>query len=68
LRGDQASLVKDVILPYSHRINPFKGDVGVDARPALLFFMGNRYRKEVSSWVSNNKYYFIKFGASSTCI
>jgi hypothetical protein len=51
LRGDQASLVKDVILPYSHRINPFKGDVGVDGRPALLFFMGNRYRKEVSFWV-----------------
>jgi hypothetical protein len=51
LRGDQASLVKDVILPYSHRINPFKGNVGVDGRPALLFFMGNRYRKEVSFWV-----------------
>ncbi|VAH44704.1 unnamed protein product [Triticum turgidum subsp. durum] len=46
LRGDQVSLVKDVILPYSHRINPFKGDVNVDSRPALLFFMGNRYRKE----------------------
>lgn len=46
LRGDQASLVKDVILPYSHRINPFQGDVSIEARPALLFFMGNRYRKE----------------------
>ncbi|CAD6217569.1 unnamed protein product [Miscanthus lutarioriparius] len=46
LRSDQASLVKDVILPYSHRINSFKGEVGVDGRPSLLFFMGNRYRKE----------------------
>ncbi|CAL5072101.1 unnamed protein product [Urochloa decumbens] len=46
LRSDQASLVKDVIMPYSHRINSFKGDVGVDDRPSLLFFMGNRYRKE----------------------
>ncbi|CAA6669841.1 unnamed protein product [Spirodela intermedia] len=46
LRDDQASLVKDVILPYSHRINPFKGDIGVEGRKCLLFFMGNRYRKE----------------------
>ncbi|KAK1257551.1 hypothetical protein QJS04_geneDACA017785 [Acorus gramineus] len=47
LRPGQASLVKDVILPYSHRINPFKGPVGVEKRESLLFFMGNRYRKEV---------------------
>ncbi|TVU00321.1 hypothetical protein EJB05_54261, partial [Eragrostis curvula] len=46
LRGDQASLVKDVILPYSHRINSFQGDIGVEGRSSLLFFMGNRYRKE----------------------
>ncbi|KAG1368730.1 putative arabinosyltransferase ARAD1 [Cocos nucifera] len=46
LRGDQASLVKDVILPYSHRINPYSGDISVDGRHSLLFFMGNRYRKE----------------------
>ncbi|GMH26041.1 hypothetical protein Nepgr_027884 [Nepenthes gracilis] len=46
LRPDQASLVKDVILPYSHRINTFNGDVGVEMRKSLLFFMGNRYRKE----------------------
>ncbi|KAF5197131.1 Xylogalacturonan beta-1,3-xylosyltransferase [Thalictrum thalictroides] len=46
LRGDQSSLVKDVILPYSHRINPFNGDIGVEGRKSLLFFMGNRYRKE----------------------
>ncbi|XP_077220256.1 putative arabinosyltransferase ARAD1 [Tasmannia lanceolata] len=46
LRGDQASLVKDVILPYSHRINSFNGEVGVEERKSLLFFMGNRYRKE----------------------
>ncbi|XP_043699377.1 probable arabinosyltransferase ARAD1 [Telopea speciosissima] len=46
LRSDQASLVKDVILPYSHRINSFNGDIGVEGRKSLLFFMGNRYRKE----------------------
>ncbi|KAJ3674645.1 hypothetical protein LUZ60_005261 [Juncus effusus] len=46
LREDQASLVKDVVLPYSHRINPYKGEIGVEKRPSLLFFMGNRYRKE----------------------
>ncbi|XP_042491750.1 probable arabinosyltransferase ARAD1 [Macadamia integrifolia] len=46
LRPDQASLVKDVILPYSHRINPFNGEIGVKERKSLLFFMGNRYRKE----------------------
>ncbi|KAK9133479.1 hypothetical protein Scep_013007 [Stephania cephalantha] len=46
LRRDQASLVKDVILPYSHRINSFKGDVGVQGREVMLFFMGNRFRKE----------------------
>ncbi|XP_021729671.1 probable arabinosyltransferase ARAD1 [Chenopodium quinoa] len=46
LRPDQASLVKDIILPYSHRINSYKGDIGVENRKSLLFFMGNRYRKE----------------------
>ncbi|CAM8893737.1 unnamed protein product [Rhodiola kirilowii] len=46
LRPDQASLIKDVILPYSHRINTFHGDIGVEHRKSLLFFMGNRYRKE----------------------
>ncbi|XP_057971672.1 probable arabinosyltransferase ARAD1 isoform X2 [Malania oleifera] len=46
LRSDQASLVKDVILPYSHRINTFNGEIGVEGRKSLLFFMGNRYRKE----------------------
>lgn len=46
LRSDQASLVKDIILPYSHRINSYKGDVGLENRKSLLFFMGNRYRKE----------------------
>lgn len=53
LGRDQASLVKDVILPYSHRINTFKGDVGVENRKSFLFFMGNRFRKEVIV-VSNN--------------
>ncbi|KVI03073.1 probable arabinosyltransferase ARAD1 [Cynara cardunculus var. scolymus] len=46
LGRDQASLVKDVILPYSHRINSYKGEIGVEDRKSLMFFMGNRYRKE----------------------
>ncbi|KAL7210840.1 hypothetical protein ACSBR2_013834 [Camellia fascicularis] len=46
LGRDQGSLVKDVILPYSHLIKTFDGDVGVESRKSLLFFMGNRYRKE----------------------
>ncbi|KAL6548489.1 putative arabinosyltransferase arad1 [Orobanche gracilis] len=46
LARNQASLVKDVILPYSHRINTYKGDIGLENRKSLLFFMGNRYRKE----------------------
>lgn len=47
LRPDQGSLVKDVIIPYSHRIRTYSGELGVDDRKTLLFFMGNRYRKEV---------------------
>ncbi|CAN6457273.1 unnamed protein product [Victoria cruziana] len=46
LKAEQGSFVKDVVLPYSHRINPFKGSVGLENRDSLLFFMGNRYRKE----------------------
>ncbi|XWS40455.1 hypothetical protein CRYUN_Cryun18bG0141800 [Craigia yunnanensis] len=46
LRPDQGSLVKDVIIPYSHRISSYPGDFGVQERKTLLFFMGNRYRKE----------------------
>ncbi|XP_011029925.1 PREDICTED: probable arabinosyltransferase ARAD1 [Populus euphratica] len=46
VRSDQGSLVKDVIVPYAHRINVYNGDIGVDDRKTLLFFMGNRYRKD----------------------
>lgn len=46
LSVDQGSLVKDVVIPYSHRINTYMGDPRVDNRNTLLFFMGNRYRKE----------------------
>nr|KYP58938.1 Exostosin-1c [Cajanus cajan] len=49
LRPDQGSLVKDVVVPYSHRIRTYEGDVGIGGRNTLLFFMGNRYRKEVIS-------------------
>lgn len=44
---DQGSLVKDVVIPYSHRISTYTGDFGLKDRTTLLFFMGNRYRKEV---------------------
>ncbi|CAN6814062.1 unnamed protein product [Brassica oleracea] len=46
LRPDQGSFVKDVVIPYSHRVNLFAGEIGVEARSTLLFFMGNRYRKD----------------------
>ncbi|PKA62094.1 putative glucuronosyltransferase [Apostasia shenzhenica] len=72
LTVDQASLVKDVILPYSHRINPFKGKIGVDGRNSLLFFMGNRYRKDggkvrdtLFQILENEKDVIIKHGAQS---
>ncbi|KAI0498979.1 hypothetical protein KFK09_019879 [Dendrobium nobile] len=72
LRGDQASLVKDVILPYSHRINPFKGEVGIEGRNSLLFFMGNRYRKDggkirdtLFQILENEKDVIVRHGAQS---
>ncbi|CAL0334905.1 unnamed protein product [Lupinus luteus] len=46
LKEEQGSLVKDVVVPYSHRIRSYNGDVGVENRNTLLFFMGNRFRKE----------------------
>lgn len=42
LRADQGSLVKDVIIPCSHRTDAFEGVLGVTKRNTLLFFMGNR--------------------------
>lgn len=48
LRADEGSLVKDVIIPYSHRITTYKHENETLTRDILLFFMGNRYRKEVS--------------------
>ncbi|XAR55577.1 Xylogalacturonan beta-1,3-xylosyltransferase [Bertholletia excelsa] len=72
LGQDQASLVKDVILPYSHRIRSFDGDVGVESRKSLLFFMGNRYRKEggkirdlLFHLLDNEEDVIIKHGAQS---
>ncbi|CAL5412708.1 unnamed protein product [Camellia sinensis] len=72
LGRDQASLVKDVILPYSHRIRTFDGDVGVQSRKSLLFFMGNRYRKEggkirdlLFQLLEKEKEVIIKHGAQS---
>lgn len=72
LSKEQGSLVKDVILPYSHRIRTFNGDVGVKDRKSLLFFMGNRYRKEggkirdmLFQLLENEKDVIIKHGAQS---
>ena len=58
LRGDQGSLVKDVVVPYPHRLSAYDGDVGLESRPTLLFFMGARYRKEVA-FVSSTSMLFI---------
>ncbi|KAK4487996.1 hypothetical protein RD792_003735 [Penstemon davidsonii] len=72
LARNQASLVKDVILPYSHRINTYKGDIGIVNRKSLLFFMGNRYRKEggkirdlLFQVLENERDVIIKHGAQS---
>ncbi|KAI4371210.1 hypothetical protein MLD38_019473 [Melastoma candidum] len=72
LKGDQASLVKDIILPYSHRINTYAGNVGVEKRKTLLFFMGNRYRKDggkirdlLFQLLENEKDVIIKHGTQS---
>ncbi|KAG6383068.1 hypothetical protein SASPL_157191 [Salvia splendens] len=72
LARNQASLVKDVILPYSHRINTFKGDAGLENRNSLLFFMGNRFRKEggkirdlLFQLLENEEGVIIKHGAQS---
>ncbi|KAG7536392.1 Exostosin-like [Arabidopsis suecica] len=46
LRADQGSLVKDVIIPYSHRIDAYEGDLGVKQRNNLLFIIDNRYCKD----------------------
>ncbi|TKY59007.1 arabinosyltransferase ARAD1 [Spatholobus suberectus] len=72
LRPDQGSLVKDVVVPYSHRIRTYEGDVGVGDRNTLLFFMGNRYRKEggkirdiLFQILENEEDVIIKHGAQS---
>ncbi|KAH6763641.1 Exostosin family protein [Perilla frutescens var. frutescens] len=72
LARTQASLVKDVIMPYSHRINTYKGDAGLENRNSLLFFMGNRYRKEggkirdlLFQLLENEEDVIIKHGAQS---
>ncbi|XP_027148751.1 probable arabinosyltransferase ARAD1 [Coffea eugenioides] len=72
LTHNQGSLVKDVILPYSHRINSYLGNIGVENRDKLLFFMGNRYRKEggkvrdlLFQLLENEEDVIIKHGAQS---
>ncbi|KAM7257078.1 hypothetical protein ACFE04_012819 [Oxalis oulophora] len=72
LRPDQGSLVKDLIIPYSHRINTYTGGVGLEERQTLLFFMGNRYRKEggkirdlLFQLLENEKNVVIKHGTQS---
>ncbi|KAF3793354.1 putative arabinosyltransferase [Nymphaea thermarum] len=72
LKPDQGSFVKDVVLPYSHRINSFKGSIGLGNRDSLLFFMGNRYRKEggkirdmLFQVLESEKDVIIKHGAQS---
>ncbi|KAI5081278.1 hypothetical protein GOP47_0004461 [Adiantum capillus-veneris] len=46
LKTDQGSWWKDVVLPYTHRIDSYVKENTTLERSTLLFFMGNRYRKE----------------------
>ncbi|GLT54387.1 hypothetical protein SLA2020_275890 [Shorea laevis] len=73
LKTDQASLVKDVIVPYSHRISTYNGDLGVDKRKTTLFFMGARYRKEggkirdlLFNLLENEEDVIVRHGTQST--
>ncbi|MED6206153.1 putative arabinosyltransferase arad1 [Stylosanthes scabra] len=73
LRGDQGSLVKDVVVPYPHRLSAFHGDLGVQNRLTLLFFMGARFRKEegkirdvLFQVLENEEDVIIKEGVQST--
>ncbi|KAK7290036.1 hypothetical protein RIF29_04157 [Crotalaria pallida] len=73
LKEDQGSLVKDVVVPYSHRIRSYDGDVGLENRNTLLFFMGNRFRKEggkirdtLFKILENEEDVIIKHGTQST--
>ncbi|CAN1327528.1 Probable arabinosyltransferase ARAD1 [Linum perenne] len=56
VRSDQGSLVKDLIIPYAHRINSYTGEIGVENRNTLLFFMGNRYRKDATRGMHTSKF------------
>ncbi|CAN1225351.1 Probable arabinosyltransferase ARAD1 [Linum grandiflorum] len=56
VRSDQGSLVKDLIIPYAHRINSYNGLIGVENRNTLLFFMGNRYRKDATRGMHTSKF------------
>ncbi|KAG6736651.1 hypothetical protein POTOM_060474 [Populus tomentosa] len=47
VRSDQGSLIKDVIVPYSHRINVYNGDIGVEERKPLLVFIGQSKEEDV---------------------
>ncbi|TXG48295.1 hypothetical protein EZV62_027589 [Acer yangbiense] len=44
----RASLIKDVLIPYSHRITAYGGPIVVENRKTLLFFKGNRFQRGVS--------------------
>lgn len=44
---DRACLVKDIMIPHSHRISVYDGRLGVHNRQTLLFFRGNRFQRKV---------------------
>lgn len=46
LDADQGSRWKDVVLPYTHRIASYVRENATLERNTLLFFMGNRFRKQ----------------------
>ena len=47
-RGGNANVVKDVVMPYVHRVEPWWEEEHGHERPTLLYFRGNIHRKAVS--------------------
>lgn len=52
MKLEVGNLLKDVVVPYVHRVVALTDEeerhTTLENRTTLLFFMGNRYRKDVS--------------------
>jgi hypothetical protein len=74
LRPDEASLQKDVVIPYVHRVPtfaPLEEQEAPPERDLLLFFAGNRFRKEVRGGilvVSQCALVYFVFSVVVTCL